>query len=192
MEKITILGINGSPHRMGICARLLQKALEMAKKEGASIKIFHLVDIEKSFYHSGYKKKLEKDFIKIGGEILKADGVIFATPVYWMNESALMKNFFEKLTVFELKGFKCEGKVAGFIATEEEEGGWQTILDMAGPLDHMGFLFPPYSMVFFKINLSNKSEKGGMKKDIDLLGKNVAELCKMIKLYKPNWDYKKK
>ena len=74
-----------------------------------------------------------------------------------MNESALMKNFFEKLTVFELKGFKCEGKVAGFIATEEEEGGWQTILDMAGPLDHMGFLFPPYSMVFYKINLSNKS-----------------------------------
>lgn len=192
MDKIIILGINGSPNKNGICASLLKKALKSASDNGAKTKIYHLIDIEKNFYHSSYKKKIESDFKKLGVEILKANGIILATPVYWMNMSALMKNFFDKLTVFELNDFKCEGKVAGFIATEDEEGGWKTVSDMAAPLDHMGFIFPPYSMVFYKIKLSGKSERNWMKKDVDLLGKNVAELCKMIKSYKPNWDYKKK
>ena len=192
MEKVSIIGINGSPNKNGICARLLKKALMVAEKRGVKTKIVYLIDIEKKFYHSNYKKVPEEDFKKLGEEILKTDGLILATPVYWLNMSSLMKNFLEKLTVFELQGFKCEGKVAGFIATEEEEGGWQTILNMAGPLNHMGFIFPPYSMVFYKIKLSSKSEKNWMNKDINLLGKNVVELCRMVKSYKPNWDYEKK
>ena len=192
MEKVSIIGINGSPNKNGICARLLKKALMVAEKRGVKTKIVYLIDIEKKFYHSNYKKVPEEDFKKLGEEILKTDGLILATPVYWLNMSSLMKNFLEKLTVFELQGFKCEGKVAGFIATEEEEGGWQTILNVAGPLNHMGFIFPPYSMVFYKIKLSSKSEKNWMNKDINLLGKNVVELCRMVKSYKPNWDYEKK
>ncbi|MEK9208311.1 MAG: flavodoxin family protein, partial [Patescibacteria group bacterium] len=144
MEKVSIIGINGSPNKNGICARLLKKALMVAEKRGVKTKIVYLIDIEKKFYHSNYKKVPEEDFKKLGEEILKTDGLILATPVYWLNMSSLMKNFLEKLTVFELQGFKCEGKVAGFIATEEEEGGWQTILNMAGPLNNMGFILPPY------------------------------------------------
>ena len=192
MEKVSIIGINGSPNKNGICAHLLKNALMVAEKRGVKTKIVYLIDIEKKFYHSNYKKVPEEDFKKLGEEILKTDGLILATPVYWLNMSSLMKNFLEKLTVFELQGFKCEGKVAGFIATEEEEGGWQTILNVAGPLNHMGFIFPPYSMVFYKIKLSSKSEKNWMNKDINLLGKNVVELCRMVKSYKPNWDYEKK
>lgn len=43
-KDITILGINGSPHKNGICAQLLKQALKVAEREGANNKIFHLVD----------------------------------------------------------------------------------------------------------------------------------------------------
>ncbi len=191
MVKISVIGINGSPRKSGICARLLKKSLSKLKKLGANVKLYHLIDIEKEFYHSHYKRTLEKDFRKLGKELLMCDGVILATPVYWVNVSSLMKNFIEKLTVFEIREFKMEGKVAGFITTCEEDGGLQAILDMAGPLSHMGFLFPPYSMVFYNTKFSKKSELKWMETDIDLLGKNVYEMCSMIKSYKPDWDYEK-
>lgn len=191
MEKgIYILGINGSPHKNGLCASLLKKSLKSAKKQGARTEIINLIDIEKEFYHSHYKKKPEKDFIELSKKILSSNGFVLATPVYWINVSSLMKNFIEKLTVFEIRNFQLEGKVAGFIATSEEDGAWKTILDMAAPLDHMGVIFPPYSMVFYNKKISNKSEKNWMKKDTWLLGQNIVELCKMIQECKPNWGYR--
>ena len=188
---ITILGINGSPNKNGLCVNLLKKTLKSVEKNGAKTKIIHLVNTEKKFYHSNYSKKPQKDFINLSKEILKSDGFILATPVYWMNMSSLMKNFIEKLTVFELNGFKLEGKVAGFISVGEEEGGWQAILNMAGPLSHMGVIFPPYSMVFYNKRFAKRSDNSWMIKDLNLLGKNIMELCKMIKLYNPKWGYKK-
>ncbi len=185
-----ILGINGSPHKTSTCTRLLSQALRAAKKAGAQTEIVHLIDIERTFYKSRYGTKPEEDFKNLSKKLLSADGFILATPVYWMNMSSLMKNFFEKLTVFEINNFKLEGKVAGFITTCEEDGGWKTALDMAGPLDHMGVLFPPYSMLFYNKKFIDKSERGWMKKDIELLGQNVTELCRIVKLGKPKWDYR--
>ncbi len=188
-KDILILGINGSPNKDGLCSRLLKKALKEVEKRGAKTKIFDLIDIEKEFYHSQYVKEAEDDFKELSGEILKADGFILATPVYWMNVSSLMKNFIEKLTIFELRDFQLEGKVAGFIATCEEDGAWKAILDMAGPLSHMGMIFPPYSMFFYNKRFSDKSDNEWMENDVELMGKNVVELCKVIKKTNPNWGY---
>ena len=190
-DDIFILGINGSPNKNGLCVKLLKKTLNSISKNKAKTKIYHLIDIQKEFYHSNYKRIVEKDFKMLANEILKADGFILATPVYWMNMSSLMKNFIEKLTVFELKDFQLEGKTAGFIAVGEEDGGWQTTLNMAGPLNHMGIIIPPYSTFFYNKRFAHKSDKGWMEKDLNLLGKNIVELCRMIKEYKPNWDYRK-
>lgn len=187
---VKILGISGSPNKTGTCTRLLLQALRAAKKSGAHIEIVHLIDIERTFYKSHYGTEPERDFKRLAKKLLSADGFIFATPVYWMNMSSLMKNLFEKLTVFEINNFKLEGKVAGFITTCEEDGGWKAALDMAGPLDHMGVLFPPYSMVFYNKKFSKRSERGWMKKDIELLGQNVVELCKILKLGQPKWGYR--
>ncbi|MEX2016986.1 MAG: flavodoxin family protein [Candidatus Pacearchaeota archaeon] len=192
MKEVTILGINGSPNKNGLCTNLLKKSLKVAEKYGAKTKIIHLVDIERKFYSGSLGKKPQKDFKPIAKEVLNADGLVLATPVYWMNMSSLMKEFIDELTFLEIDNFKMEGKVAGFIATCEEDGGWQTILNMAGPLSHMGLIFPPYSMVFYNRRFPGKSEHAWMRKDFELLGKNVVELCKMIKSYEPNWDYKKK
>jgi len=190
-KEMIVLGINGSPNKNGLCVNLLKQSLKEAKNHGAKIKIIHLIDVLKEPYHSNYNKKVENDFKELYKEILNADGFILATPVYWMNMSSLIKNFLEKLTIFELENFKLEGKVAGFIAVCEEDGGWKTVLDMAGPLSHMGVLFPPYSMVFYNKRFAKKSDNAWMTKDTKLMAKNLVELIKMTHSYKPNWDYKK-
>lgn len=189
MKYISILGINGAPNKKGLCSSLLKECLGSVEKHGGKTKIIHLIDVLKEFYHSKYSKKPEKDFKKLYNLILRADGMVLATPVYWNNVSSLMKNFIEKLTVFEIRNFKLEGKAVGFITTAEEDGAWKAILDMAGPLNHMGLISPPYAMNFYHIKFANKSEKNWMRKDISLLGKNMVELCKVLKSSKPDWDY---
>lgn len=189
---ILILGINGSPHKKGIGARLLRDALKQGEKEGAKTKLIHLVDYEKTFFDGNYTTKVPRELEELFSFIQKADGVILATPVNWFNVSALMKNFIDQLTILELDNFKLEGKVASFIATCEEDGGEQAILEMAGPLNHMGFAIPPYAMFFYNKNFPKKSEHRWMERESKLIGGNVVKMARLIKSsVKAPWDYDK-
>lgn len=163
--------------------------MKSAGKNGAKTEIIHLVDKEHEFFHSYLSKKPEKDFVRLRKMLLEADGFVLASPVNWMNVSALMKNFIDKLTVLEEQGFLLEGKVAGFVVTENEGGGWEAINDMAAPLNHMGVLTPPYSMMFHNFSLRKQKISRWMDKDLELLGKNIVVMCEMVKNSKPNWDY---
>lgn len=191
-QNITILGINGSPSKKGRTAKLLEKVMKGAEKNGAKTKLIHLVDVEHLFFHSYLSKKPEKDLSKLLNELVKADGFILASPVNWMNVSVLMKNFIDKLTALEERGFLLEGKVAGFVAFENEGGGWETVLDMLAPLNHMGVLTPPYSLMFYNPRLSKQKISRWMDKDLELLGKNIVVMIEMIKKTKPNFGYGKK
>ena len=195
-KKIFILGINGSPNKAGLGFKVLNKALRQSKKHGAEIELIHLRDYEEDFFHSHYKKRAERGFGKLVPKIKKADGFIFTTPTHWMNVSALMKNFIDQLTLFELHNFDLEGKVGAFIATEEEGGAWNALLNMAGPLNHMGLIIPPHSLFFYSKKLEKKSDRKWMTKDAELLGKNIVDMARLV----PNtregakdeyfWDYK--
>lgn len=174
-----ILGINGSPNKDGVGAKLLTKALGQSKKEGAETELIHLTE-----HPNDLEEVLEK--------VKSADGIIFCTPTYWFNVSALMKNFLEKLTVFEYPNFELEGKVAGLIATCEEDRGMQAIQQMFAPLNHLGFMIPPYATFFFNKNLHEKSEGEWMNKEAQLIGGNVVKLVKLTKSSeKYPWDYDK-
>lgn len=89
-----------------------------------------------------------------------------------------MKNFIDHLTMLEERGFLLEGKVAGFIATCEEDGGQQALNAMTGPLSGMGLIIPPFAMLFYNINMAEKSEHGWQEKDPELVGANVARMVK--------------
>lgn len=192
MKEVFIIGINGAPHKNGRCAGLLKRALKSCEKHGARTQLIHLADEEKTFYSSYYSRKTEKDLAKIEKMLLEADGFILASPVFWMNISGLMKNFIDKLTVFEIRGFQLEGKTAGFIVTEEEAGGIEAINSMAAPLNHMGVLTPPYSMLFYNYSSKKSGLNEWMDKDIELLGKNIVTFSEILKSVKPHWGYGKK
>lgn len=105
-----ILGINGSPFKNGNVSYLLKLVLDGAKKEGAKIKIINLYSLkilhEPGFYSKNPKKSiiknmLQDDMKKLVPDILLANGIVFATPVYWANMSGAMKDFIDRLTPLE-------------------------------------------------------------------------------------------
>lgn len=175
MDKdVFVLGINGSPNKDGRGVGFLKIALEQAEREGAKIQLVHLAD--------------RKDIVPL---LKKADGVVFSTPVHWFNMSTLMKEFIDSLTPLEYPAFPLEGKVAGFIATCDEDGGMQAISQMLAPLNHLGFVIPAYATVFRNLRIEANSEGEWMVKDLRLLGRNVVHMARSINtkdhLF---WDYK--
>jgi len=103
-----ILGFLGSPRVNGKCGKLLQKALEGAESRGAEAKRFELIKCNikhcmgcfTCWYENHElpigKCPLKDDMASILEEYIKADGYIFATPVYDMSVTALMKKFLER------------------------------------------------------------------------------------------------
>ena len=186
-SKIKIIGINASPFIKGNCSKLINKVLREAEICGANVELLNLSQQNIPFFDN-WNKKPSKVFTSIQKKIEAADAIIFATPVHWHNVSARMKNFIDHLTYLELGGWKLEGKVAGFIAVGDTDGAWKAILDMVGPLNHMGMMVPPYAMLFQNTNLK-KSEKNWVKKDVSLLAKNVMRMVFLTK--QKTWGYQK-
>lgn len=154
-----LIGINGSPHKQGNTACILQKVLDTAQHAGAKTKIVHLYDCkvirEPGYYSEDPAKAISKnmpndDLTALFSEIRRADGLVFATPTYWANMSAAMKDFIERLTALENEDYALEGKVASFIATSKEnEGGVEmAAMSMVMAVAQMGVLIPPNAIIW--------------------------------------------
>ena len=111
MSKVNVLLINGSPRKYGGTFKLLKVAEAGVIDAGGEVKWIHLVDysIKPCIGCVSDDQKLCKfpciikddEFNKLGEEILKADGLIIATPIYWYNVSPLVKNLVDRMTSFE-------------------------------------------------------------------------------------------
>ena len=103
-----ILGFLGSPRKNGKCAQLMQKTLDGAASRGAKTKSYNLIDCNIEFCRgcgSCYlnqpelpigKCPLKDDMHSILEEYIRADGYVFASPVYDVFITALMKQFLER------------------------------------------------------------------------------------------------
>ncbi|MEM5778129.1 MAG: flavodoxin family protein [Candidatus Aenigmatarchaeota archaeon] len=159
-SKILIIGINGSPHKNGTTAMVLNRILESSKKHGAEVKLIHLIEKKitpcKGCYSEDpklckYPCNIKDDMQDILKLMIKADGFVFATPTYWFNMSGLMKNFIDRLTNLATRGYKLEGKVGVFIAASKEDEGGKVFASasMALAMNHLGLMIPPYSIMFY-------------------------------------------
>lgn len=189
-----VLGINGSPHKDGIVNELLSSVLAGAAEEGAEVKTIHLYDLQSHPVQGLYSidpsretvsNTQEDDITKLYPEILRADGIVLATPVYWANMSAVMKNFIEHLTPLENDGFQLRGKIAAFIAaSKENEGGIEmAAMSMVAPLAQMGVLIPPNAILWYPgtWQTSRSDNSGWAKEDAPIVGKNMVRLAQLLK-----------
>ena len=178
---VFVLGINGSPHKVGRGAKLLRQSLRQADREGARTELVHLIDWPLPIYPGYSINRFPKRSKALFQNVRQADALILSTPTRWYSRSALIGNFIEWLTVFDLPPYNYAllGKVAGFIATCEEDSGQQAINDIAAPLVHMGFMIPPWTMVFHNINMAEESEGGWQLKDHLLTASNVVKLARL-------------
>ena len=200
MSVVRVLGVNGSPRKYGNTFKLLTVALRAAAMEGAETKLIHLYDyriepcigclcdVQES---CRYPCVIEDDMRLLYDEVLKADALIIATPIYWYQPSGVVKNFLDRLTALENMIFVdghswVEGKVAGVIAAGNDSGLVMAASCLLSTLISMGFMVPPFSMVGFNTE-GDALDDPAVVSDAANLGRNVALLAKLVKGFKGVW-----
>ena len=123
-----IVAIVGSPRPKGNTNYLVDRALEAAAELGAQVKKIDLCKykINPCLGHddcSSFECCTQKDdAIWILDELLNADGVILATPVYWYNVSAQMKAIIDRNHFPYKHDLKYKAKAVGTIVVATTEG----------------------------------------------------------------------
>ncbi|MFH1682239.1 MAG: flavodoxin family protein [Candidatus Woesearchaeota archaeon] len=200
---ISVVAINGSPHKKGITSSLLTKFLSAAEKSGAKTALIHLADHQINPCNGCYSCSAEsckfpcvqKDGMQEIYPLLEqADVIVFGTPVYWFNMSGLMKNFMDRLCCLAAHGYILEGKVGLFIAaSKENEGGrMNASLSMASAMNHLGLFIPPYGIMFYpgKEKVVKKGKviwDDWVMQDLPKIAKNLVPLCKFLRKSKFEW-----
>ena len=102
-----LIAINGSPRRNGNTAQLLQHAMQGAKDAGAAAELVNLYALNFKGCTSCFACKLKSrphgncamkdDLSPVLEKIKDADAIIFGSPIYFMNLSAGMIAFIERL-----------------------------------------------------------------------------------------------
>lgn len=120
-----ILGFLGSPKVNGLCGKLLRKVLEGTEECGAATKCYDLITCNIKYCKgcgTCYLKNpglpigkcpLEDDVAGILREYIEADGYIFASPVYDVYVTALMKTFLERKIALTYRPKNSYGKLPG-------------------------------------------------------------------------------
>ncbi|MEN3045650.1 MAG: NAD(P)H-dependent oxidoreductase [Candidatus Hydrothermales bacterium] len=180
-----ILGISGSPIKGGKVTILLNTVLEKARELGAETEMIFLVDQNVPYCLGCYSKdkslcnpQVFKEVLpQVYEKIIKADGIVFGTPVYWFGPSGLMKNFLDLLTALDNVEPLLAGKVVSCVISCEENGAISTASSILIPLNFMGAIIPPYSITY---------AVGPIEKNVDTLyecdriAKNMVEIIKRI------------
>lgn len=105
-----ILIITGSP-RKGNSYSMVESFSRAAQASGVKV----------TRYDAAQKKNDNEDFKKLDEDMLAADGIVLATPVYWYTFPAKIKAVIDHFYPFFLKGHTFKGKKCALIACCEEE-----------------------------------------------------------------------
>lgn len=127
---VRIMGIVGSPRKEGNTENLVKEALKAAGDTGAEIELVRLgsAEIEPCVACDICKATGECAIYDDMGEILekmvKADGFIIGSPVYFGNVTSQLKMLMDRSRPLRMD-FKLKNKVGGAIATGGSRNGGQ-------------------------------------------------------------------
>ncbi|MDJ0512515.1 MAG: flavodoxin family protein [Methyloceanibacter sp.] len=130
------LVVTGSPRRNGNSALLAKSAAEGLSDAGHTCEIVDVSDVMNGFLRDCRTCRKDNGECAIGDgfrrafldSFLPADGIIFATPVYWYGMSAQLKAFFDRMFCYVAASYPgaervvrdLTGKRIGLISTSEE------------------------------------------------------------------------
>lgn len=127
-----ITGIVTSPRKDGNTEILVREALNAAQGKGADTELIRTaeLDINPCVACDSCLTKgtcvVEDDMHQIYDTLEKTDGIIFGTPVYFLNVSAQAKIIMDRTYPFLFTG-KLKGKVAAALAATRRVGGGQVL-----------------------------------------------------------------
>ena len=90
------------------------------------------------------------DWPEILKQILASDIIIFATPIWWNNQSSEMQKVIERLDeihdkIMEGNQSDLAGKVGGIVITGDSDGAMHIISNISNFYNAMGIVFPPFA-----------------------------------------------
>lgn len=183
-----IVGILGSPRKGGNTEVLLDVALEEAQKNGVIIDKISLRD--KSIApcdgclgctQTG-KCVIEDDGQEVYNKMLEAEGIIWATPVYFWSMTSHTKTLMDRTYALGFPKLQLANKVGGLILVAASRGCMNTanIFHMFFSYNHM--FFAEYAHAYAR-------EKGEIKKNA--IAKNMVKemIHQMISLINANLKY---
>jgi multimeric flavodoxin WrbA len=103
-----VLVVSSSPRRNGNSRLLAEAALEGAREAGHAAELVHLDDHVRHFLRdcrecrdANGRCTIRDGFEPLLRErVLPADGIVYATPIYWYGVSGQLKTFFDRLFCF--------------------------------------------------------------------------------------------
>lgn len=117
-----IIALNGSHRKGRNTAALLNTVLMEAENLGCTTELIELTDLNIGFCKAcnlcARKSQCaitDDDMVMVEEELLSADGIILGSPVYWMNVTALMKNFMDRTCYLHITKNRLAGKVGAAV-----------------------------------------------------------------------------
>ena len=164
-----------------------------AKQEGVKSEIVRLRDYD---IQPGTKTEIDDDdWPKIVKKMMKADIVIFATPIWWGIQSSLIQRAIERLDelndeLLETGKSEFANKVGGIVITGAEDGAEHIIGNILNFMTWNGFSIPPAGSVSWlgdasgqtKEELKKKFGKGSIGSMIKTFVRNEAYLARLLKV----------
>lgn len=200
--------INASPHQ-GATQQVSSKVARLLAGKGFRVSVLDLYTLNIGECLGCFSVAPEKctypcvvsdDMDKVYKALIDSQAAVFVTPTYWVNVPGKLKNLVDRLTSLENNGFLLEGLIAAVIAINQVSGGWEAASWLAGVLNMMGALIPPYGIqVFYPRSLQNHLEKclGEQAReywgdrDLTTLADNITHLCS-LKIREHNFGFRKK
>ncbi len=184
--------------------------MRAAEEEGARTKLIHLYDynvkpcigcVSDDIRACRHPCIIRDDFTeKIAPEILEADALIIATPIYWYAPSGAVKNLIDRMTSFENMIFHVgrslvEGKVAALIAVGNDTGAIQAIAWLMAVLNSMGFHIPPWALAYYHAREGEPLNDEQAVSDAVNIGRIVVKASRLLRAagawYEPRVDVEK-
>ncbi len=131
-----ILGISCSPNKNGNTITLLNKVLSAARDEGANTELYSISgkNIQpcqgcRACSETG-KCKTDDDMQELYEKMLKADGIVFGTPVYFYNMTAQAKIIIDRTISLNKPERSLANKVGGVVAVAGSFGMADAVKDL--------------------------------------------------------------
>jgi multimeric flavodoxin WrbA len=136
---------------------------ESLRENGVRSEIIRLSDYE---IPAGTRSNMGKgdEWPGILKKILAADIIVFATPIWWGNQSSLMQRTFERLDeihneLLDTGKSRLNNKVGGIVITGEEDGEQHITGNISNFLLNIGVTLPPHCGVSYQGDYARATKK---------------------------------
>ena len=167
---VYILGIVGSPRVGGNTELFVAEALKAAEEEGAEAELLRLADKKLEpcdaclSCREPKECRIKDDFQEIFEKMVKADGIILASPVYFSSATPKIKSLIDRAGYVSIaKGRVFENKVGGAMAVARRAGQNFTFAELLFFFLHQGMIVP--GSTYWNIAFGRK--KGEVVKDAE-------------------------